>query len=470
MSERIESLVKAVKSYDNYLVHNFELYDIFQGNLLPYIQKDLAAQLSTQSYQQAQFRIPPINVLRRIIEKLAKVYTIPPIRVVTGSAQEKDLFDFYAECFRINQMMGLANSYFNLFKNSLLEPYLYRPNPMETGKPRLRVIPSDKFVAISEDSQDPTVVTTVVICQGKYKPTPTGGERKYYKAVDKYGFIYFDEDKRDVTMLFAPDDNPEGINPYQVLPYVYLNKSEDRVMPIQDTDTKRMSILIPSLLADTNYASMFQAFSILYGIDVSDQGLVMSPNAFWTFKTEPGSDSKPQIGSISPQMNVDGSLNLIASQLAFWLNSRGIRPGAIGDINASNFSSGISKMIDEMDTADDRRSQVPHFKIAEEELWDLVLHKMHPVWVDSGMMENRTLFSPTSYVTVTFPEQVPMSRRADLVKEANEEINAGLTTRRRAIKRLNPDLTEEEIEALILEIEAGTEVTVDESNDGVAAN
>lgn len=464
----IEKLVKHVKSYDGYIEHNYELYDIFQGNLLPYVEKDLAEQLSPQSYAQARFRIPPINVLRRIVEKLSRVYSQPPIRVVEGSEQEKELFDFYAESFKINQAMALANAYFNLFKNALLEPFLYMPDPSVGGTPKLRIIPSDKFVVLSEDPQDPTVPTTVVIYQGKYKPTPTGGERRYFKAVDKYQFVYFDEDKRDVTQMFAPADNTQGINPYGALPYVYINRSEDRIMPIQDTDTKRMAVLIPTLLADTNYASMFQAFSILYGIDVSDQGLKMAPNAFWTFKTEPGSDAKPQIGSIKPDMDVDGSLSLIASQLAFWLNSRGIRPGAIGEITASNFSSGISKMIDEMDTVDDRKAQVPHFKTAEEELWDLVLHKMHPVWSASGMIENRTQFAPSSFVTVTFPDQVPLARRGELVTEATNEINAGLTTRRRAIQRINPELTEEEVDNLIVEIDQGR--TVEVPDDGVAAN
>jgi hypothetical protein len=462
----IEKLVKQVRSYDEYIQLNMDLYDIFQGNLLPYVEHDLRTQLSPQSYQQAQFRIPPINVLRRIIEKLSRVYGQPPLRIVTGSDQERELFDYYAESFRINQTMALANAYFNLFKNSLLEPYLYVGD--EQATPRLRVIPSDKFLAFSEDSQDPTVLTTVVIYQGKYRPTPTGGERRYFKAVDKNQFIYFDEDRRDITAMFAPEDNPDGVNPYGVLPYVYLNKSEDRIMPIQDTDTKRMAVLIPTLLADTNYASMFQAFSILYGIDVSDQGLKMAPNAFWTFKTEPGSDAKPEIGAIKPDMNVEGSLSLIASQLAFWLNSRGIRPGAIGEITASNFSSGISKMIDEMDTVDDRKSQVPHFKQAEESLWDLVLHKIHPVWAASGMLENRTPFAPSSFVTVTFPDQIPLSRRGELVKEAADEINAGLTTRRRAIQRINPELSEEEVSDLIAEIDQGNVVEVEERDDGVA--
>ncbi len=465
----IPYLVNEVKKYDEYLHHNYELYNIYNGDLLQYIERELAKQLSPQSYEQAQFRIPPINILKRIMDKLSKVYAHPPQRICEGSESEKELFEWYAESFKINQNMALANAYFNLTKRALIEPYLYKPDPMLPGIPKLRIIPSHRVLVISYDKSDPTVPTLVVTYEGKYQATPTGQPRRYFKAVDKNQFVYFDEDKRDITQMFAPENNQEGINFYGALPYVYVNRSSDCVMPIQDTDTKRMAILIPTLLADTNYASMFQAFSILYGIDVSDQGLKMAPNAFWTFKSEIGVESKPQIGSLKPEMNVDGSLNLIASQLAFWLNSRGIRPGAIGDINGTNFSSGISKMIDEADTAEDRKEQVPYFKYAEEELWDLVLHKMHPVWSSLGLIENRTFFAATSYVTVQFPEQLSMQKRSELVKEAIEELRSGLTTKRIVLKRLNPDMSEEEIEELLLELGSSEVIEVngmDENESG----
>jgi len=449
----IPYLVSKVKEYDEYLDNDRDLYQIYNGDLLSYVEKELANQLSPQSYMQAQFRIPPINILKRIMDKLSKVYAHPPRRVVEGgSTQEEELFQWYADSFKINQNMALCNSYFNLTKRGLIEPYLYKADEFTPVIAKLRIIPSHRVIVVSYDRTDPTVMSCVVTYEGKYQATPTGQPRRYFKAIDKERFIYFDEDKRDVTQLFAPENNPQGINVYGAIPAVYVNRSSDSTMPIQDSDTKRMSILIPTLLADTNYASMFQAFSIMYGIDVSDEGLKMSPNAFWTFKSEIGVESKPQIGSIKPEMDVDGSLNLIASQLAFWLNSRGIRPGAIGDINGTNFSSGISKMIDEADTAEDRKEQVPYFKTAEEELWDLVLHKMHPVWSSTGMIENRTFFRPTSYVSVNFPEQISMQRRTDLVKEVIEEMKAGLIDRRRALKRINPDMSDKEIDELMSDL------------------
>lgn len=454
LREQIPALVEKAKANECYLAHNAELYDIYQGNLLKYVEEALGEQLSPQAFNQAKHRIPPINLLKRIMDKLAKVYASAPNREIVGGNQtDKDLLGWYSEHFAINRKMGVANVYFNLFKNCLLEPYLYQADSDEPGEPRLRIIPSDRFVVYSTDSKDGTVPTGVITYEGKYRPTPTGQPRKYFKATTKSEVIYFDEDKRDCTAQFAPE-NPEGINEYGVLPYVYINRSETCIMPVQDSDTRRMAVLIPALLADTNYASMFQAFAVMYGINVTFEKLEKDPSAFWAFKTEAGSEQKPEIGTIKTEMDVDGSLNLIASQLAFWLNSRGIRPGAVGDVNGSNFSSGISKMIDEMDTAEDRKEQIPYFKEAEEKLWRLVFSFMHPVWSANGLLENRAVFTPTAKVTTTFPDQVPLTKRKDVIEEAVTELNNGLTTKERALKKINPELTDDEIQDLMAEIEA----------------
>jgi hypothetical protein len=238
------------------------------------------------------------------------------------------------------------------------------------------------------------------------------------------------------------------------LPYVYINESEDEILPIQDSDTGRMTVLIPTLLADVNYASMFQAFAIIYGINVKFQELKKDPSVFWAFETEPGSEAKPEIGTIKPDMDVEGSLNLIASQLAFWLNSLGLKSGAVGDINGTNFASGIAKMIDEADTVQDRKEQVPYFEAAEQQLWDLVLKKMHPYWAANNLIENNTIFSPTTKITISYPEQIPMTKRKELVDEQVVELNNKLTTRDRSIKRINPEMTDEQVKALIVEIES----------------
>jgi len=62
------------------LRHNRELLEIHEGNLLKYVDIDLKAQLTPMAYESARHRIAPINILKKIIEKLSSVYDTPPVR------------------------------------------------------------------------------------------------------------------------------------------------------------------------------------------------------------------------------------------------------------------------------------------------------------------------------------------------------------------------------------------------------
>jgi hypothetical protein len=435
-----------------YLTHNAEAFDIYQGSLLKYVEADLAQQLNPKSFQRARWRIPPINVLKRIVDKLSKIYQPGPIRTVEGGTEsDAALLDWYSQHMRVDQSMNTGNEHFNLFKNCLLEPYVC------DYYPRLRVIPSDRFIPYSESKTDDTKPTGYVLCQGKVK-LESGQSAELYKAIEADTFSYFLEDGTDVTARFAPEDNKDGVNTYGVLPFVYVNRSHHCILPVQDSDTLRMTKLIPLLLTDANLIALFQAYSVFYGINVNDSNMTWGPDTFLSFKTDPGApELKPEIGVLTPTQNVDGTLNLVASQLAFWLNSRGIRPGAVGEITAANFQSGVSKLIDEMDTSEDRGVQVDYFEVAERQLWELIFQHLHPVWASEGIVENKALFTPSAEVSVRFAEQLPPMRRGEVVTEVTNELAAGLTTRTKAVMRLNPELTEQQAEELIAAIDGADE-------------
>lgn len=179
----------------------------------------------------------------------------------------------------------------------------------------------------------------------------------------------------------------------------------------------------------------------------------MSPNAFWNFKSDPTKDKTPSVGVIKPTVDIQQVVQFIQAQLTFWLNSKNIRPGTIGGLASENFASGISKIIDEMDTAEDRQKQVHYFVKAEKEMWSLITKKLHPYWQNQGLIENKMSFSPTVEIDVEFQEQLPLMRRSELLKDIIQELDKGLTTKKRAIKVLNPEMSDKEIDQLVAEIE-----------------
>lgn len=465
LKDEIPMLLDYVQSQSSHLAHNQILFNIYEGDLMRYVLDDLKKQLSSQSYEQIQHRVAPINVLRRLCDKLSKIYAKPPQRYLEKkSDQDQELFDWYQNRYQINVNGGLSNEFFNLFKSTAIEPYVIN------RKPALRVLPSDRFVVYSSDNVDPTKPTHFIKIMGRVKREVPGQKKnapvetedlQVYYVYTKDEFLPVDSKGNVMTDVLARVGNPTGINPYGRLPFVYINRSKHNLTPLADTDTLRMTKIFPILLSDLNFAVMFQAFSIVYGIDVDDENIQMSPNAFWRFKSDPSQQSRaPQVGVIKPQVDIAQVVGFIMAQLSFWLQSRNIRPGQVGQVSPESFASGVSKLVDEMDTYEDRQKQVPYFVDAEQELWDLTMNHMHPTWVKMGAIDEPRLFTSGQTSKVDFPQQTPMQDRQKTIAEVKEELSLGLLLRQDALIRLNPEMTAEYAQEYLEDVQEENAVMV----------
>jgi len=156
-------------------------------------------------------------------------------------------------------------------------------------------------------------------------------------------------------------------------------------------------------------------------------------------------------------------LDLLKQQLSFWLDTKGIKAGNIGTLDGSNMASGVSKMIDEADTTDLRKEQTETFRNSEEDLWNLILKNMHPVWVQNGVIDSMALFTPSAEVDVHYVEPVPIYGRGQLVRDLRDEYSSGFISRRMAVKKLNPQLDEMAVDEWIEEIDTENTVDIEET-------
>lgn len=446
MKDMIQNLLEYTESHSDLLKHNHKLFNVYEGELLPLVRQSLQQHLSPQVFEQMLSRISPINVLIKIIDKLSKIYQQDPSRIVLdGNDTDAELLRFYERSFRINNTMNVSNESFNLYKNNLLQLYAHQ------GVPRLRSIPSDRFMVYSNDPVDPLHPTHVILIHGT-EAQKNGTQKIIYHAYSDTEFVIFDSEAKIRRDLMAQFGNEDGVNEIRKMPFVYINRSKSLLVPKIDTDTLKMTVLIPVLLSDLNLAAMYQSFSVLYGINLEDEDLVMAPNAFWRFKSDGTSEGTPEVGSIKPETDIDSVIKLIQTQLAFWLQSKGIRPGAVGSLDSETMASGISKMVDEMDTTEDRKKQVGYYDPAEDELWHLVTNYMHPYWIASGQIDPIPQFSPSARIETNFAQQTPLMNRMQVIDEVVKEMDAGLLSKKQAIMRLDPHLTDTEIDARLAEI------------------
>lgn len=450
LREDIPTLLGKWKEHGALLKHNQQLFEIFEGDLLSHVLADLERQLSPQSYKDAVSRVTPVNVLRRLVDKLSKIYDKAPLRTVTGGTESDEaLLTDYVEAMDLNTSMGStdgANGLFNLFKNVWVEPF-----KDGDGFPRIRVLTANGFFVYSNDPANPTKPTHLVKIMGEFKDK-AGNVRTLFYAYTADEFLAFDSemDVRDEKMAALGND---GRNPFGCLPGVYINRSKHLLVPKADSDTLAMTKLIPVQLSDLSYAMMYQCFSVLYTIDVDQSGLKLGPNALWDLKSDAKSDKEPKVGTIKPEVDSDKALSLIKAIFSLWMETRNIKAGTMGQLSANDAASGVAKIIDEMDTSGDRKAQVPYFKAAEEQLFKLLKDHYHPVWAaDRDFRFKGQAFSVGAEIKVTFPEQRPAIDSTKAIEDQTKKLKAGLQTIKGALKELYPDATEKEIEEKLKEL------------------
>lgn len=439
MADVLDDIRREMLAYKPTLEHNEKLLCILEGDLLKFVNDHLRAEFSAQAFESVEPRVAPINFLKRIIDKLSKIYQQKPMRkIVGGTDQDQELLNWYVKSMRLDSKLNVGNEYFNTFKTNLNQVYV------DDQIPKIRPIPNDRFFMYSTNMIDRTVPTQVVLPFGQ-QLRKDSQDQEYKVDIFK---VYSDDNifLVDSEGNILPNEiNPENENPFGTLNglFMYVNRSTNFLLPPEDSDTFRMTILIPVLLSDLNYAVKYQAFSLLYGINVDDEQIKMAPNAFLRFKQEPGDDRKPEIGQIKPQVDISDTIQLIITELSMWLNSRNIRPGSISDVSAENMISGISKLVDEMDTSDDRQKQAEIYSAAEEHWWLGIMHRVHPYWVDTGAIAETRKFSPNAKVEVAFAEQLPALRRGQVVVDLDKEVQAGFISRETAMRKLNPEWDED---------------------------
>lgn len=449
LKEKLPEILEQIKNYFNQtVVYNRVLIDIIEGSLLPYVEAAMKKELSEKAFERAKGRIPPLNILLKVVDKLTHIYSESVYRS-TDDQIDKELLSYYEKSCNINTQLDEANRLYNTNKYVAVEPYL------EDNYPRLRVLPANKFIVYSDDKLNPTQMTVFIkimeLPKNRYQSIDEQMEKtifylysaEEFLIIDGKGNIYYDKMKEL--------GNEDGVNVYGVIPAVYISQSKIDLIPMKDTDTYNMSILTPLIFSDLNYCIQFLSHSVFFGIDVDVANLEMNPDSFWEVTSKPGENSKPQIGTIKPEVDITESIQNIKEQMSIWFDTKGLKTNTNVQGSVDNLS-GIAKLIDSADTTEARKRQSLVFKQAEDDLWYLI-SKMHEVWAMNGQIEERRLFSKEFEVAVEYSDLKPFVDIKTKLEEIKLKLDNGLISKQKALKEANPDLTEEQLDELMTEIE-----------------
>lgn len=434
-----EMIIRKVKAHIEFLRVNAEKLDIYEGNLLPYIDQIMKMSLSPQYYLAIKDRILPINILQRYVDKVSVTYAKPPTRKAENEQSQK-FVDYYSKALDINTSGLVADQFAAMFKGFAWEPYIN-----DEGEPKLRELAFDRFIVISDSKVNPEEGNIFVKILGD--PNDVNGECLLFAYTNEE----FDAFYMNMNTAYEYLQDNDGLNQYEVIPFVYGKRQKNKLIPTQDTDILAFTKSIPVMLSDAAGAQMFQCFTILYGIDLSFENLKMSPNAFWNLKSDGANDKEPKVGTLNPSADTEKVIKFILTSFILFLETKGIRVGSVGSVDAGNLASGLSKIVDEMDVNQLVNKSMDWFEKDEHELWNKKLPKIHKYWVTTGLLKDteKPAVIDNPKVVVSFERPEPQLPRSEEIKNAQSELEMGTMTFEDVLKCLHPEYPPEKAKELV---------------------
>ena len=355
------------------------------------------------------------NIYKQVINATSNVYSFG----VDRTFESDDAKDLYNE-LRIDKTMAQANKYMNAFNDVLVQ--VSWDSKKEQPKIMLR-LPHQTEVGYSQGEVE--WVAYFVEMTGKDEKT----ERWAYWSDTEH---YYIDKQNGNEKIVAVEDNDEMINPFGVLPFVYLHngwRDESFWDKFTGDDLTGGTIDMAVHLTFLNHIIKTQSFKQLVGKgdNVGELlGQVLDPLSILTLTGQ-----NTEISVLDLQSNYE-QLHKVAQDLANNLAiAYGVSPSQFR--MTSQASSGFALQMENLKLDRFTLEQQADFKVYEKELFALI-----------GQVSEYYGQTIAGEMSIDFVEpNYPSSEQGQLEID-QQAIGLGLTSPHKVLMRNNPDLAEDE--------------------------
>jgi hypothetical protein len=438
-----------------------------------------------------EMRLAPINILKKVINKRSAVYKAPPIRVASDGNQ--DLVDFYSAELEMDQTMTKANRYFNLFANTAIYPI-----PTQEGLQKVLVVPPYLY-SIHPDPIDPTKVDTWIfnafvedshITRRDDLASATGSQGWNREAGfktqgdlvasnerdsdrDRLYIVWNDEqhvttDSRGNILILDPErDDSQFVNPIGIAPVVNLAKDRDaEPWAGQGEDLVDLALALQIGWTDLLTIAKHQGFSILTVVSPEKpKQLNIGVNRAVWLKQDPELNTTPTISYVQSNSPLSEYKELLMDLLGLTLTTNDMSAQTVGGQgSAKNFNSGFQALIEMSDAIEAIEQDKPKLRDAEKDTWTII-SKWHNWMFDEGILRDdaRQLgkFTDDFEVNIIYRDMKPIESEQETLNVIKDLRDQKLLSRLDAMKKLHPEMTDEQIEEKLKEIDEESQANME---------
>lgn len=461
LRELIPDILEHIEQYTDYMEFNRRVYNVVEGQIKEEVENSLRREIiSSAALKRALQRIPPINILRKATKKLSQVYIEEPVRMADNT-QDADIMHNIVRLGSLNNKMQDANFIYNAQNCVAMEPFV------EKGVIKFRVLAAHQFLPFSDDPVNPQNMTVGIKFLGNEL-------RQFLPVYDDNGKLLEDRKVREVNMFalytdteFLIINDSGGVEEQKMMemglsdthnfgriPIVYRSKSRLQLIPFPNQEGFDVSVLVPKLLTDMNYAIQFMAHSIIWTRNTDLSGQELNPDAIVDLGDSSEADGDPEIGTVDPKVDIPNIIKAVEYELSNYFSSVGINANTDGVLANGRDSSAIGKAIDQGDTTSSRKMQIDIFRDFENDLMALLQSFQNEVTRQTRLKEPRAF---SQQFSDTFRIKYAEVKISKTDKQKLDEIEVWraqqLMSRKQALREMRPNMSETQIEAWLKEIE-----------------
>lgn len=446
----------------------FKSYEIYEGLLSKYVAKRLA-EMYPETYQ--FYTIADYSLLKKIVDKKGKSYKEKPIRRITGNDKDTAEYEALAKRSKLNRQLANVDKYYNQFKHCALAIF---PDKMkEVGiekEVKLKFIPMapyeydvikdadgcPKVYALSYPNLDVTRSTASSdgVNQTIAEPTSedAGGEvRSYVFWTDKEHRVFKAKGQGDKFTIWEETipNNPNGINPYGKLPIIEIPKTYSTDYPIT-SPLARQTVELNALLSIYLQSGSMQVGQLILKypsnqpIEVVHQGIFTGMKLPQdTAADAPETDAK----YISPNPNLAGHKDSIFTFLNLILDEQGISVSSGVKTNGTeNFTSALDRIVANADVQNIIEDNQEIYSDLEAEIFEVV----KAIYAVAGSYK----FGADADLNVTFVKPKMLVTDGEMLDNLKKMKDLGIFSDAQVLQTYNPNLSEDEAQAMIDDIRA----------------
>lgn len=464
--EFVESIIKEIESTENLNRKKtaWASEQIRTGKLKPYVEARIK-EMYPKTH--SMYTVTDYSILNKVVNKKSKAYKEAPIRKITGGEKAPtEIYQTIAQKYNLNQAMKELDMQFNQHKHGMIAAFMDRqPGPVATPNLFFKfysLAPYEYDVVKDDDGQ-----VRVVVLSYPDKSVTVGAGDNYNSIIAEsgnadessrtrtYAFwtdkehlmvkVKGNKGKDKITLEFSPAEGGNGLNPYGILPFVYVPMDYDKNYP--NPSPLPMQTVEFNALMSVYLTSANMQVGVLKISRPEKQKISIASHSLYTAIEAPQSsrpeDKPTDVSFISPTPNMAGHKEAIVTYLTSILDEQGISGSQVVNAN-EEFSSGFDRLLAQADVQTIIEENQELYTKVEEQLYKIVATQLAGQGQGTLPLEGFTIIYKKPKVMISDREKL---ENLKTMKEL------GLWPEYELVQMYDPNLSEDEAKEKLLNIQ-----------------